>query len=206
MISHKHKCIFIHIPRCGGSSVEDIIWPGRRRTADLWMGFISKYRNKYQTGGLQHLFGRHIESEIGNKLFSIYFKFSFVRNPWDRAVSQFHLMKRRPDLREFMGLSSSDSFIKYLSLIQKRKHVQWEEQHEFIMNEHGEFIVDFCGRFENYKQDLSFVLEKLGIRRKTIPHAHRTYHRPYREYYDRESIEMVQFIYQRDISLFQYSY
>ena len=170
------------------------------------MGFVSKYHNKYQTGGLQHLFGKHIEIEIGPKLFSKYFKFSFVRNPWDRAVSQFHLMKRRSDLREFIGLSSGDSFRKYLDLIKKRKHVQWEEQHKFIMNEHGEFVVDFRGRFENYEQDVGVVLEKLGMRGKTIPHSNRTHHAPYQEYYDKESIEIVHFLYGRDISLFKYSF
>jgi hypothetical protein len=206
MISHKYKCIFIHIPRCGGSSIEDIIWPGKRKTEDLWMGFVSKYHNKYQTGGLQHLFGKHVEIEVGHKIFSEYFKFSFVRNPWDRAVSQFHFMKRRPDLREFIGLRLDDPFRKYLDLIRKKRHVQWEEQHKFIMNDHGEFLVDFQGRFENYKQDVGFVLEKLGLSGKAVPHVNRTPHSAYQEYYDEESMEIVRLLYKRDIALFGYSF
>ena len=206
MISHKHKCIFIHIPRCGGSSIEDVIWPKRRTVADLWMGFVSRYHNKYQTGGLQHLFGKHIEVEVGHKVFSEYFKFSFVRNPWDRSVSQFHFMKRRPDLREFIGLGLNDPFKKYLDLIRKKTHVQWEQQYRFITNTREELTVDFLGRFENYKQDVEFVLKKLGLSGKAIPHANPTSHRPYPEYYDKEAIEMVNFLYKRDIELFGYTF
>ena len=206
MISHKHKCIFIHIPRCGGSSIEDVIWPKRRTVADLWMGFVSRYHNKYQTGGLQHLFGKHIEVEVGHKVFSEYFKFSFVRNPWDRSVSQFHFMKRRPDLREFIGLGLNDPFKKYLDLIRKKTHVQWEQQYRFITNTREELTVDFLGRFENYKQDVEFVLKKLGLSGKAIPHANPTNHRPYPEYYDEEAIEMVNSLYKRDIELFGYTF
>ena len=62
MLSHKYKCIFVHIPKCGGSSIENILWPDKedRKESNLWMGFISKYHNKYQTGGLQHLQARQI--------------------------------------------------------------------------------------------------------------------------------------------------
>ena len=97
MISHTHKCIFVHIPRTAGSSVEAILWPDLRKESDLWMGFVSKYRNKYQTGGLQHLQASQIIREVGEDIFSHYFKFSIVRNPWDKAVSQFTYMKQRDD-------------------------------------------------------------------------------------------------------------
>ena len=83
VISHDKKCIFIHIPKCGGTSVEDVIWPkGKGRTEeDLWMGFVNRFENKYQTGGLQHLLAWQVREEVGSDVFSDYYKFSFVRNP-----------------------------------------------------------------------------------------------------------------------------
>ena len=64
MISHKHKCIFIHIPKCAGTSVE--------------VNFSNKHSNHCPVA----VFARKYPRKFKN-----YFKFSFVRNPFDRLVS-----------------------------------------------------------------------------------------------------------------------
>ena len=83
MISHKHKVIFVHIPKCGGVSMEGVLFKPRQRRSKKYL-FGSP--NKYQTGGLQHLMSSHIIEEVGEDIFNQYFKFSFVRNPWDKMV------------------------------------------------------------------------------------------------------------------------
>lgn len=209
MISHQHKCIFIHIPKCGGSSIENIIWPNQedRNEKNLWMGFISKYRNKYQTGGLQHLLAKQIREEVGETVFSEYFKFSMVRNPWDKAISQFFYMKQRKDLREYIGMNVDDEFKKYLNLIQKKSHVQWKSQYFFLENEHGECLVDFIGRFENFDAEVSDVLKKIPITLPDeIPHVNKTDRTHYRDYYDAESEEMIRKMYHLDITKFGYDF
>lgn len=206
MISHKHHCVFVHIPKCGGTSIEDIIWPGKRSVSDLWMGNISRFHNKYQTGGLQHLFAIYIRHEVGREKFEDYFKFTFIRNPWDRAISQYHYMRSRPDLREYIGMAHGDSFKRYLGLIQKRVHVQWEPQYKFIYDENGELVVDLMGRFENFQRDVRRILSIIGVAAEKIPHRLKTVHRPYYEYYDAEAIEMVQSIYRNDITAFGYTF
>ena len=71
MISHKYKCIFLHIPRTGGSSVEYCI-----------------YKKDWENVNLET---KHITPDMAKKLYpeywSKYFKFSFVRNPFDWLVS-----------------------------------------------------------------------------------------------------------------------
>lgn len=206
MISNLYCCIFVHIPRTGGNSIETILWPGERTEEDLWMGFVNKYENKYQTGGLQHLFARHIREEVGAGIFDRYFKFSMVRNPWDKAVSQYSYMKRRPDLREYIGLSEGDCFKKYLERIGQKKHVQWESQYKFITDEHGELMVDFVGRYEDYQAVVSALLKHLGFAEMAIPRTNAADRAEYQQYYDGESIETVAELYARDIELFNYTY
>ena len=129
MISHGHRCIFVHIPKTGGTSIEDVIWPDTRMEEHLWMGFVSKYRNKYQTGGLQHLLARQIRQEVGADIFDDYFKFAVVRNPWDRAVSQYSYTKIRTDLHDLIGMTEDTSFSEYLNRIaESNEHVQWQPQ------------------------------------------------------------------------------
>ncbi|MBN2016833.1 MAG: sulfotransferase family 2 domain-containing protein [Candidatus Cloacimonetes bacterium] len=209
MISHKHQCIFIHIPRCGGTSIEYIIWPNEedRNVNNLWMGFISKYKNKYQTGGLQHLLATQIQVEVGNTVFKKYFKFAFVRNPWDKAVSQFLYMKQRMDLRSFIGMDKNDDFKKYLYLIQKKSHVQWKPQYTFLENKDGKVLVDFIGRFECFENDVLRILKKIRFDKIVkIPHIMKSKRIHYRFYYDSESEEIVRNIYKIDISKFGYSF
>jgi len=208
MISYDKKCIFVHIPKTGGNSIENIIWPGDRRESDLWMGQITTYYNKYQTGGLQHLFATNIQQEIGDKIFNDFFKFSFVRNPWDKVISQFCYMNRRKDLREFIGMSRDDCLKKYLALIQTKKHVQWEKQYKFILDKNENSLVDFIGRFENFENDVRYVLKIINnqISLDKIPHTNKSVRTHYAEYYDNESREMVGYLYQKDIELFNYAF
>jgi Sulfotransferase family len=206
MISHEHHCIFVHIPKTGGSSIEDVIWPGERTEADLWMGFVSRYHNKYQTGGLQHLLARQIRQEVGAEIFDSYFKFTFVRNPWDRAVSQFASMRDRPDLRELIGMTPNASFSEYLQLTERQPHIQWERQVEFLRDENLAPVVDFVGRFESLEHDAQTVFERLGIRRARLPHRNRSRHRHYRKYFDDRSREWIRSLYREDVEAFGYEF
>ncbi|MEL7023462.1 MAG: sulfotransferase family 2 domain-containing protein [Pseudomonadota bacterium] len=215
MISHKYNCIFVHIPKAGGTSIEDLIWPSKRdRTEEnLWGGFIDGVSNRYQTGGLQHLTGRLIREAVGQNDFDRYYKFTFARNPWDKAVSQFSYMKTRSDARTILGLTQDTDFKTYLSLIRKVDHVQWKPQYEFFLDENGDQMVDFVGRLENFNEDVMHVINHLDVRKgllrrkiDSIPHSKKSSRSHYKDYYDAESREIVAEMYQRDIELLNYTF
>ena len=210
MISYELKCIFIHIPKCGGSSIERTLWPRPedRNEANLYWGFISKYRNKYQTGGLQHLLASQVREEVGAKIFETFYKFAFVRNPWDRIVSQFAYMQQRPDLMDYIGMSIDTEFKAYLELIQQKEHVQWMPQHKFILDEDGTFLVDQIGRLESFETDFLSILAKLNVNESAqLTHVNRSDRQPITEYYnDHESVEMVADIFSEDIQLLGYRF
>jgi len=206
MISHSLKCIFIHIPKTAGSSIEDVIWPGVRSESDLWMG-MADMRNKYQTGALQHLLARQILSEVGSKIFYSYYKFSIVRNPWDRLVSQYIWTRdTNPALRQYIGLSTNSSFEEYLDLIQRVSHVHWERQVRFLRDEDGESMVDFVGRFENLEADARHIFGRIGLSCDKIPHTNASSRGVYRNYYNEHSKRLVSSLYREDIDAFGYEF
>ena len=206
VISHRYKCIFIHIPRSGGSSIEDVIWSaGERTEANLWMGFIRPMHNKYQTGGLQHLLARQVRDEVGRETFAQYFKFTFVRNPWDKAVSQFnYTMQTRPDLRQFAGISEHASFEEYLNRTREVPHIQWEPQVTFLYDQNGELLLDLIGRFEAFDADARAVFNRLGINVPAIPHVNRAM-RPAKPVYSNEARDLIAEHYADDIKTFGYT-
>lgn len=205
MISHEHRCIFIHVPKCAGTSIEDAVWPGPRDESMLWMGLVTPLRNRYQTGGLQHLTARLIRDVVGTDTFDDYYRFAVVRNPWDRAISQYVSLQRRPDLREYLGMEPDASFKTYLELIPRQTHVRWEPQYRFVDDDDGTPLVDTLLRFESLQRDIVPVFERLGIS-QTLPHNHASQRESPEAYYDDEAREMVANIYERDITRFGYSY
>ena len=210
MISHDKKCIFIHIPKCGGTSVEDVIWPKEqgRTEEDLWMGFVSRFENKYQTGGLQHLLAWQVREEVGRNVFRAYFKFAFVRNPWDRVVSQFAYMQRRPDLMDYVGMTSNTEFKAYLELIRLKEHVQWMPQVQFLLDHDGSLLVDRIGRLESFNEDCAQIFDALGLTLDQLPgHANRSKRQAFQYYYsDIEAVEVVADMFAEDISFLGYEF
>ena len=211
MISYDKCCIFIHIPKCGGTLIENIIWPHSedRIEANLWMGFISEYHNKYQTGGLQHLLARQVREEVGLTIFQSFYKFAIVRNPWDRIASQFAYMQNRPDLMSFIGMQPETEFKTYLGLIQKKQHVQWMPQTDFLLDHDGTLLVDRIGHLESFERDSGEILDIVGVRREPnkVVHANRSNRKSIDHYYsDQESIDMVGELYSKDIKFLDYSF
>ena len=104
MISHRHKCIFIHIPKTAGSSVEkklglfeELSWgaqdhrtikelqPISCRTAAHLLRAPHKGFSRRRL--LKELLRPGTSNRVSRKAYSTYFKFSILRNPWSRVYS-----------------------------------------------------------------------------------------------------------------------
>ena len=210
MISDKLKIIFVHIPKCCGTTIENLYWPHGKGPSQLYGDFVDKYHNKYQTGGLQHLTAPLIKEAVGPK-FDKYFKFAFVRNPWDRTISQYLYIKKRKDLMSFIGMKPKFTLEQYLKLIKKKEHVQWMPQHKFVCDENGEFIVDAVGDCSQFKSDIRAMMALWPPMLKNhnkFPKANQNSKRnpDYKVYYTDATREMVADFYAKDISLFQFAY
>ena len=66
--------------------------------------------------------------------------------------------------------------------------------------------LDFIGKFENLQEDFTQICDKLEIKDSMLPHKFKTDHKPYWEYYDDETREMVEKHYEVDINYFNYKF
>ena len=103
IVSHEHRFIFIHIPRTAGTSIEKSLcaamgiddmpsFIGERRSnlekyarRDGYNYVIYPERQIYE--GQKHITAKHLKSYVGERIWNSYFKFSFVRNPFDHTLS-----------------------------------------------------------------------------------------------------------------------
>ena len=154
MISYKHRCIFVHIPKSGGSSINHQFLPIKVERKHL----VGNYKSRFQPmeWGLQHLRASYILGEVGYDIFDKFFKFSFVRNPWDKLVSQYFYTKspQRHALREWIGITIDSTFDEYIEKVCNAnplvlQHPHWARQYEFLYDTQGNQMVNFIGKFEN---------------------------------------------------------
>jgi hypothetical protein len=215
MIFFKKKIIFIHIPRCGGTSIEKNLWKkefnkdfdfDQSDEKHLLQGFVDEYKNKYQFDGLQHLTFHNIK-KIYLEESKSFFKFSFIRNPYSRIASTYAgVMTFRKDLRNFLVMHKDTSFKNFLYLIKKNKHTHWLPMNNFFSNND----LNFLGRFENFNNDLE-KLEKITnfrlIKKNFSGDLNFSEKYNYLEFYkDKECIDLVNEIYAEDFVRFNYNF
>jgi hypothetical protein len=190
MISHKHKFIFVHIPKSAGSSIGQF--------------FQSGYTGPQV----------HTETHDVN-LYADYYKFTFVRNPWDRWVSEYKWSRPRPghSPRPWIKHQEPMTFVEYCkkqnlaSMYRRRERVHLWTQVDVM--EHCLGRVDelsFIGRFENLQEDFNTICDKIGISQIELPHKNKTKHKHYTEYYDDETRQIVAEKYAKDIEYFGYKF
>src|SRR5437773_8085923 len=99
--------------------------------------------------------------EIGRKQFETYFKFGFVRNPWDRVVSLYE-RNEALQLRDKMSFEKFVDWIQYSSAtcIHSSPH---RYQLDWFVDPNGKMLADFIGKFEGLDEDWELVDQKLGI-------------------------------------------
>ena len=145
--------------------------------------------------------------------YSDYFKFAFVRNPWDRLVScwrdkviQNNYFKFPSERRELMY--NFPAFVDHVieTGVYRRDQHLMPQSHLIDLNE-----VTFVGRFEHFEDSLAHVLRKIGVvgnpgvrANNSADEAAGTPH--YREYYDERTVRRVALLYQKDIQIFGYSF
>ena len=194
MISHKHKCIFIHIPKCGGTTINET----------LGLVVFNKEKDIIGNG--------HGDMDFHEPLLKKgYFCFSFTCNPFKRVCSLYHFFNTDKCMRwsdwnkkthELVKKLSFKEFVVKLSDFEYDQH--FKEQYKFLI--HPIYNVNFIGKLENFQEDFNIICDKIEIPRQELPHKNATKHKYYTEYYDDETRSIVAKKYAKDIEYFGYKF
>ena len=195
MISHELKCIFIHIPKCAGSSVNQQL---KLKSVGFSGHSSASYHSEYKD----------------------YFSFTFIRNPYDRIVSAYKYFrklksghrwyKRNSIISDAANDMEFNDFVHHINdfmKLMKREEgsfesgIHFQPFHYFI-----DQSIDFVGRFENIQQDYAEILSYLKLPVKLLPKTNSTNNLNYRKLYTKESRKIVYDIYQEDIENYSYEF
>ncbi|QPL51507.1 sulfotransferase family 2 domain-containing protein [Alteromonas sp. B31-7] len=225
MISHKFKCVFVHVPKTAGQSVEQF-FKEKLEVNEKYCEELLITKNDDPAKGPARL--AHLRSEeyvacghLDEDAYQHYFTFGFVRNPWQRLVSEYLHKKidRKMSLKEFVleGLPDPDP------LCDAYRHVI--PQYDFLFDANGNQNVDYIGRFENLHESFAVICNKLELGAAQLPHKNSAYSprrallrkcrhmfsgqksrvkKHYTEYYDDELLKVVNTMYAKDIEQFGY--
>jgi hypothetical protein len=186
------QCIFVHITKSAGTSIAKSLF-----------------------GELPyHYTARQYRVIFGRKTFNQYFKFAFVRNPWDRLHSAFSYLKNggwnendkmwaEKNIRQLDNLN--DFVIHWLNRDRLHSHIHFWPQMDFVADNSGRPLIDDLAYFETIEEDY----ERLAIRIGAVsPLAHVNASRKvdYREAYSPDAIEKVGELYASDVQSFGYTF
>lgn len=226
MIRKDLKCIFPMIPKTATSSIADALGmihihippalflkPNLLKKSEQynrhWLnwGKGTDYINQHHNWGNANEMREAILSDD-------YFKFVFVRNPWDRMVSSWKWEIKVRGAKE----SSFEDFV--ISHREKKKETERYQAgvfdsgdvfwlcsyHDWIYDEQGNKLVNFIGRFENIETDFKKVCSKIGLEDIPLPKKNTTIHKPYWEYYSKKTERIVRNLSPEDVEAFDYTF
>lgn len=210
IVSREKRFVFVHIPKTAGKSMNSAFAAyssrGLSNRLHIHESITEFYRRLRKEGGRRRRppTFRRSDADISAE-FADFYKFAFVRNPWDRAVSMYGFLAKI-GLPETEGLT----FEKFVSDLYEGAHYMHSihvprQQIEFISDYRGKVIVDRVGRFENLATDFAEICDHLGID-TTLEKRNTSSRGPYEDYYNDQTRAMVGEIYAPDIEAFGYAF
>ena len=220
MISHKHKCVFIHIPKTAGTSIEKKLGCFNQLKINVQdhrtIQHLEPKSPAHRTKCALTLF-KSIEWKEGSKcLLKIaippisrknyynYYKFSFVRNSWARVYSWYRNVLRDKNHQTALKITSDLSLLEFI----RNYHNSWamQSQLSWLTDSKGNIPLDFIGRFEKLHNDFSYVCKQLQIEDDTLPALLISGNPPYTDAYDEKTKDLVYKIYHNEIKKFKFEY
>lgn len=204
LISHSHEFIFIHNYKVAGTSIRSALskytpWYKKNRYSNTIYNLLCKVTSSYVP---HHATAFEIKNNVPPEIWDNYFKFAFVRNPWDWQVSLYFFMLKNKSHHQHELIRSMNSFEEY---IEWRVNEDCHLQKEFLVDDVGNLIVDYIGKYENLQDDFDEICRQIGIN-ASLTHKNKSKHKDYREYYNDYTRNLIEEAFKEDIEMFGYSF
>ena len=207
LISDSHKFIFLRMRKVASRSMRAILQPlcipapeGRLQHALSRARLVWDYHN--------YVFRAHdsilaAQKRMPPENFTDYFKFAFVRNPWERLVSEYEFILRNPHHGRNKRVKALGNFPAFIQMQVPRKDAY---QLNMLCDKKGRLLMDFVGKLEYLDRDWQTVCERIGIAHQALPRENVSDRKPYQDYYSEASVKLVAKHWAREIELFDYRY
>jgi hypothetical protein len=164
---------------------------GRIKEARLSLGHWQNRRKFFN-----HMTAEHARARLPRDVWSRYFKFCVERNPFDKSLSHFHMLKAQGMVEDLDGYLQGDQLC-------RNSHIYTDGR--------GRLLVDRVLRFENLDAEFGEVMERLGlpyggqitVRAKSNYRADRT---GYREVLTPAQRARIEQIYADEMAQFSYEF
>jgi len=216
LISYSHKFIFFHVTKAAGTSVKDALKDYEEEPTKYKMKRPPKEKNgqpnklyELWKSSLWHAKAKDVKKEFPQE-YNDFYKFAFVRNPWDWQVSYYHfILKETEHIRHELVKNMTGGFEEYLEWVIATKNPfpkgATKLQKEIIVEPSGAINIDYLGRYETLTVDFNHICQVLNLQ-TSLPYLNKSKHRDYRDYYGDRTRKLVAENFQEDIELFGYTF
>lgn len=219
MISLQKHFLFIHVPKTGGNSIQNVL----QQYSEDEIVIIADYQDgieRFEVRNSRYKIHKHstlreYKEVLDSTFYKSLFKFAVIRNPWDMMISWYFSPHRKvtewvrndfvrlidevPTLDHYITVSSSSEStyptLKDICLFQEKFWV-----HPLIRH------IDFLVRFEKLNEDFAKVCRKLRVPYSQLPIRNRSSRGHYSKYYDAELREMVGLKFHQEIAFGNYQF
>jgi hypothetical protein len=205
IISARHRFIFVAIPKTGTHAVRQAL---REHMGPEDMEQVGLFVNRRMPIpdlarlGHGHLSLQQVRPYLRPEDFDGFFKFAFVRNPFDRFISYCAFMTREHGQFE----RDPQGVMRHFIANPPWQHVLFQQQNSFVTAADGALLTDYLGRVEDMQASYDEAARRIGIPSRSLEKVNASSRRDYRDYYTPELVEAVARLYARDIELFGYEF
>jgi len=207
LISDSHEFIFLRVRKVASTSMKAILLPLCIPTPE---GRFARLKSRARLEWDYHKYVRRAHDDIlaaqrrmPAEKFERYFKFAFVRNPWERLVSEYEFILKSPTHGRHARVKKLGNFKQFIQMQIPRRDAY---QLNMLCDRKGELLMDFVGKLENLQNDWQTVCDRIGIPVQVLPRKKFIEREHFRKYYTDDSRQRVTRYWDREIELCDYSY